>query len=89
MEDVTSNKRKMKELEDSLLYRLTSTQARNRNVSEMFFLEIVNYIANSEIMLYLFAWVRLGPSFVLSHFLIKIRNSLQPSFSFSPLLYKT
>lgn len=28
MEDVTSNKRKMKELEDNLLYRLTSTQAR-------------------------------------------------------------
>lgn len=26
MEDVTSNKRKMKELEDNLLYRLTSTQ---------------------------------------------------------------
>jgi len=28
MEDVTSNKRKMKELEDNLLYRLTSTQVR-------------------------------------------------------------
>lgn len=55
MEDVTSNKRKMKELEDSLLYRLTSTQARNRNVSEMFFLEMVNYIAISEKMFYLFA----------------------------------
>lgn len=26
MEDVTTNKRKMKELEDNLLYRLTSTQ---------------------------------------------------------------
>ena len=26
VEDVTSNKRKMKELEDNLLYRLTSTQ---------------------------------------------------------------
>ena len=26
MEDVTANKRKMKELEDNLLYRLTSTQ---------------------------------------------------------------
>ena len=26
IEDVTSNKRKMKELEDNLLYRLTSTQ---------------------------------------------------------------
>ena len=26
MEDVTSNKRKMKELEDNLLFRLTSTQ---------------------------------------------------------------
>ena len=26
MEDVTSNKRKMKELEDNLLYRLTSTK---------------------------------------------------------------
>lgn len=28
MEDVILNKRKMKELEDSLFYRLTSTQAR-------------------------------------------------------------
>ena len=28
MEDVTANKRKMKELEDNLLYRLTSTQVR-------------------------------------------------------------
>lgn len=26
MEDVTANKRKMKELEDNLLFRLTSTQ---------------------------------------------------------------
>lgn len=26
MEDVTANKRKMKELEDNLLYKLTSTQ---------------------------------------------------------------
>ena len=26
MEDVTSNKRKMKELEDNLLYKLTSTK---------------------------------------------------------------
>ena len=26
MEDVTTNKRKMKELEDNLLYRLTSTK---------------------------------------------------------------
>lgn len=88
MEDVTSNKRKMKELEDSLLYRLTSTQARNRNVSEMFFLEMVNYIATNEKMSYLFARVRLGPSFVHSHFLIKTRNSLQPSFTFSLFLYK-
>lgn len=29
MEDVASNKRKMKELEDNLLYRLTSTQVWN------------------------------------------------------------
>ena len=28
MEDVTSNKRKMKELEDNLLFKLTSTQVR-------------------------------------------------------------
>ncbi|XP_071325116.1 dynein axonemal heavy chain 5 isoform X1 [Trachinotus anak] len=38
LEDVTSNKRKMKELEDNLLYRLTSTQARicisNCDISE-------------------------------------------------------
>lgn len=31
LEDVTSNKRKMKELEDNLLYRLTSTQAGEYN----------------------------------------------------------
>ena len=29
MEEVTSNKKKMKELEDSLLYRLTSTKVSN------------------------------------------------------------
>ena len=31
MEDVTSNKRKMKELEDNLLFRLTSTKGINKS----------------------------------------------------------
>lgn len=30
MEDVTANKRKMKELEDNLLFRLTSTKVRSK-----------------------------------------------------------
>lgn len=38
MEDVTSNKRKMKELEDNLLYRLTSTQVILRCVDQEIFL---------------------------------------------------
>ena len=32
MEEVTSNKKKMKELEDSLLYRLTSTKVSNTGI---------------------------------------------------------
>lgn len=32
MEEVTSNKRKMKELEDNLLYRLTSTKVNTATV---------------------------------------------------------
>lgn len=50
LEDVTSNKRKMKELEDNLLYRLTSTQARNNisscEISEHF--EVMKTLSSTE-----------------------------------------
>ena len=34
MEEVTSNKRKMKELEDNLLFRLTSTKVRQLKIKQ-------------------------------------------------------
>ena len=49
MEDVASNKRKMKELEDNLLYRLTSTQVWNSSyyTTSQRFPTLTNFLCNS------------------------------------------
>ena len=55
MEEVTANKKKMKELEDNLLYRLTSTKVNNNCHSSLFF----RSFACMKLTLYSFLYVPL------------------------------
>ena len=43
MEDVTANKRKMKELEDNLLYKLTSTKVSELTSTDLVMIDHVYY----------------------------------------------